>query len=120
MSDAGFKVNLDLDAIADAIGSGAEKGMRLGTEHLLTEANKRVPHDEGDLERSGDTGVQSAGGKVTGSVSYDRPYAVRQHEDMTLHHDGKGEAKWLENTMAMEASTVGEIVATAIRTAVQS
>lgn len=108
-------INVDLGAVKNAVGDGAKRGMTLAVEHLLTEANKHVPHDEGTLERSGQTGVAETSEGVKGSVSYDTPYAVRQHEDMSLHHDGKGEAKWLENTMAAEANTIGGIIATAIR-----
>lgn len=113
-----FKSSISLSHATTAINDGAEHGMRLVVEHLLTEANKNVPHDEGTLERSGDTGVQVDGGKVSGSVSYDTPYAVRQHEDLALHHDGKGRAKWLESTLTGETDTVREILATAIRSGV--
>jgi hypothetical protein len=111
----GFKIDLHLGEAVRDITAGAEHGVLLAVEHLLTEANKTVPHDEGTLERSGDTGTATNGSHIRGSVSYDTPYAVRQHEDLELHHDGKGEAKWLENTMAREADTVGRIIATAIR-----
>lgn len=111
----GFTINLELDDAVGALLSGAEAGVKLAVEHLLTEANKTVPHDEGTLERSGDTGVQVTGTGVRGSVSYDTPYAVRQHEDLAVHHHGKGRAKWLENTMASEAPTVGKIVQAAIQ-----
>lgn len=103
---------IDLSSVVGAIKAGAEKGIRNAVEHWLTEANKHVPHDEGTLERSGTASVDG----TRGAVSYDTPYAVRQHEDMTLHHDGKGKAKWLETTGAQEAATMGQIVATAIRT----
>lgn len=116
----GFKVDVDLGQAVAGIRKGAERGVKLAVEHLLTEANKHVPHDEGTLERSGETGTQATGEKVRGSVSYDTPYAVRQHEDMTLHHDGKGQSKWLENTMASEADTVRAIIGTAIRQEVES
>jgi hypothetical protein len=107
-------LHLNIGRIGAQIKAGAEDGVTLAIEHLLTEANKHVPHDEGTLERSGDTGVETSGGQVRGSVSYDTPYAVKQHEDMSLHHDGKGESKWLENTMAAESGTVGKIIATSI------
>lgn len=110
----GVKISLDLGRVGKGVHAGAKQGMALAVEHLLTEANKHVPHDEGTLERSGRTGVAVTGKGVQGSVSYDTPYAVRQHEDLTLNHDGKGEAKWLENTMAAESKTVGRIIATAI------
>lgn len=102
---------IDLSGIAKGITPGAEKGLRLAVEHLLTEANKNVPHDEGTLERSGTASVDG----TRGAVSYDTPYAVRQHEDMSLRHDGKGKPKWLETTLASEKQTVAQIVATAIR-----
>lgn len=91
--------------------ANAERGTRLVTEFLLTEANRHVPHDEGTLERSGQATVDG----TRGAVSYDTPYAVRQHEDMTLAHDGKGEAKWLETTFGREASTARKIAAQALQ-----
>jgi hypothetical protein len=106
-----YRNTINLGPALAGIKSGAEKGLRDAVEHLLTEANKSVPHDEGTLERSGQTGVDG----TRGSVSYDTPYAVRQHEDMSLHHDGKGRSKWLEVTFSQEAGTVGKILATAIK-----
>jgi hypothetical protein len=106
---------INIKAPASAIRKGGAKGVKHGVEHVLTESNKHVPHDEGTLERSGDTGVEETSDGARGSVSYDTPYAVKQHEDLTLHHDGKGQAKWLENTMAAESKTVGQIIGNAIR-----
>lgn len=106
-----FKLTLHTAAVTELIEQAAGKGVELATEHLLTEANKSVPHDEGTLEHSGSASHEGA----TGAVSYDTPYAVRQHEDMSLHHHGKGQSKWLENTMGQEAETMGNIVATAIQ-----
>lgn len=106
-----FAINLRLPQVVGDIKRGAERGVTLATEHLLTESNTSVPHDEGTLER---TGTASHDG-TRGAVSYDGPYAARQHEDMTLHHQGKGRSKWLEQTMAEEAGTVGKIIQTAIR-----
>jgi hypothetical protein len=107
----GFKVNLDLGSVAVAVTAGGEAGVRSAVEFLLTEANKTVPHDEGTLERSGTATVDG----LRGAVAYDTKYAAKQHEDMTAHHDGKGQPKWLENTLTGEAKTVGQIIATAIR-----
>lgn len=104
-------MNLTLDDAVATIAASGERGLRFAVEHLLSEANKHVPHDEGTLERSGEATVDGR----RGAVSYDTPYAVRQHEDMTLSHDGKGRAKWLETTMATERDTMGKIVAVQIR-----
>lgn len=107
-----YSLNLAGLAIAvERVELGGKEGVRNAVEHVLTEANKTVPHDEGTLERSGEASTDG----TTGAVSYNTPYAVKQHEDMSLRHDGKGQAKWLENTMTGEAHTVGEIIAAAIR-----
>lgn len=112
-----FKVDIDLTEAVARIDQGAARGLHLATEFLLTEANKSVPHQDGTLERSGRTSVDATAGR--GAVSYDTPYAVPQHERMDYHHDGKGEAKWLENTMTREASQVAELIAAAIRREVE-
>lgn len=111
---------IDLSALTEGLSAGGADGLRLASEFLLSEANKHVPHEDGDLEQSGTASVESQSGKRRGAVSYDTPYAVRQHEDMTLRHDGKGESKWLETTFAREREKVGEIVAAAIRKRVGS
>lgn len=108
-----FKSTIDLEPIRAGVTRGSVRGLTLATEHVLTEANKAVPHDEGTLERSGSADVDTNG--LRGAVSYDTPYAVRQHEDMTLSHDGKGQAKWLETTLNSEGGTVAKIVQQAIR-----
>ena len=108
----GMDVRLDLGKVRVALDEGCVDGLTAAVEHLLTEANKDVPHDEGTLERSGEASVDDAG--LRGAVSYNTPYAVRQHEDMTLRHDGKGTAKWLETAMAQEAKTMGKIVQQAL------
>lgn len=107
-----YRLNLSgLVVAAERMQQGAEKAVQEAAEFLLTEANKTVPHDEGTLERSGSV----SGDGLTAAVSYDTPYAARQHEDIAFHHPGKGEAKWLENTLTSEADTVGRVVQTAMR-----
>jgi len=99
----------NIEAVEAATREAVARGLRLAAEHLLTEANKSVPHDEGTLERSGEASVDEQ--QLRAAVSYDTPYAVRQHEDMSLRHDGKGRPKWLENTMTAERDTMAHIVA---------
>lgn len=104
-----FKIDLDMSKALAEVRKATEKGVRAGVEFILTEANQHVPHDEGTLERTGRATTDG----LKGAVSYDTPYAVRQHEDMSLHHDGKGESKWLENTMTREKNRVAAVIATA-------
>ena len=104
---------IQLDEVLDHMREGAATGLTLATEAWLTEANLTVPHEEGTLERSGEASVDEAA--LRGAVSYDTPYAVVQHEDMTLQHTGKGEPKWLETTGNTMRPQLAQIIATAIK-----
>lgn len=108
MSD---EIRARLQQIQRAGRAGAGKGLFLAGEHLLGEARNLAPHEEGDLARSG--GTSQSGLKV--AVSFDTPYAVVQHEDMTLRHDEGRTAKYLEGPMNAERDTFGKIIATSVR-----
>lgn len=94
--------------------AGAERGLRIAAEHVLTESRKRVPIEEGTLERSGTATVDESS-SLTAAVAYDTPYAIRQHEEMTYRHDAGRSAKYLEGPLTEEAGTVGEIIAAQLR-----
>lgn len=96
--------------------SALERGLGVAAEHVLTVSNARVPHEEGTLERSGATSQDG----YTVAISYDTPYAVRQHEDLSYRHDDGRQAKYLESALNDEARTVGDIVAQAVRDAIGS
>ncbi|WP_284291185.1 hypothetical protein [Luteimicrobium album] len=99
-----------------ALRAAIERGLGVAAEHVLTVSNARVPHEEGTLERSGATSQNG----TTVAISYDTPYAVRQHEDLSLRHDEGRQAKYLESALNDEARTVGDIVAQAAREALGS
>lgn len=81
------------------------------TEHLLEQANRTIPIETATMERSGQATSEAQPGRVVGVVSYDTPYAARQHEDTRLRHDDGRRAKWLEATMAEETPRVGKFIA---------
>ena len=89
------------------------KGLNDFSEHVLAESNKVVPHEEGTLERSGTVSVDVDAGKA--AVSYDTPYAVRQHEDTRIRHDQGRKAKYLESAVNEAASEFEPFMAEAIR-----
>ncbi|MCQ8829859.1 hypothetical protein [Streptomyces malaysiensis] len=93
--------------------AGAARGLRLAAEHVLERSRARVPIEEGILERSGVASVDEQ--SLTGAVSFDQPYAVRQHEDMTLRHDAGRTTKYLEGPLNEEAGTVLDIIAAQVR-----
>ncbi|MFF7146046.1 minor capsid protein [Streptomyces sp. SID2888] len=93
--------------------AGALRGLRLAAEHVLERSRRLVPIEEGTLERSGVASVDEA--TMTAGVSYDTPYAVRQHEDLTLRHDNGRTAKYLEKPLREEGQTIREIIAAQLR-----
>ncbi len=101
------------DAVLRGTREGAVRGLRLAAEHILERARARVPIEEGTLERSGVASVDEA--SLTAGVSFDQPYAVRQHEELSYRHDNGRSAKYLERPMTEEAAAVAEIIAAQVR-----
>ena len=100
-------------AASAAINRAAARGLLLAAEHVLAESRKRVPIDEGTLERSGAAVVDEA--ELTAGVSYDTPYAVRVHEDMTARHAPGRSAKYLESVLPEQARMVEALIAAQVR-----
>jgi hypothetical protein len=81
-------------------------------EHTLGVANTQVPLDEGNLERSGRVDVDG----LDGSISYDTPYAVIQHERLDFVHPIPGrKAKYLEDPMNSERDIMLQLMAISLR-----
>lgn len=103
------RLEWDGDRVLAALSDAGMDGLEVAAEHLLQESSTLVPHEEGDLERSGE--VSSDPGSGTVAVSYDRPYAIRQHEDLTLRHDDGRQAKYLEQPMTTERDVMLALIA---------
>lgn len=97
--------------------SATREAMVDALEYLKDEANKRVPHDEGILEASGDYTIDSA--KAEGVVFYDTPYAVRLHEHPEYNFQKGREGKWLENTFKLKGDKVKQYMAKKINEALR-
>ena len=70
--------------------------MKLGVGQILLEigarADELVPFDTGTLSRSQTTDVETIGRQIVGEIAYGgpaAPYALVQHEDLTLAHPPK-------------------------------
>jgi len=114
----------NFDEAKENLRQGAIEGLWESSGAWLTEANKKVPHDEGTLERSGtvrqgklpdaesvfskaessqqrtDYRMDFEDGPLSYYVAYNTPYAIKLHEATAGEFDfrGAGERKWLENT----------------------
>jgi len=98
------------------------KALRTGAEAILTEAIDQAPIDTGTLRRSGTVTVgglpdgaqvfeaAEAGNEMKDAfpdpvgkekavyISFNTPYARRQHEELGYEHPRGGKAKYLEDT----------------------
>lgn len=99
------------DKIAATLRDATLDGLELAAEHLLQVSSTLVPHEEGDLERSGE--VSTDPNEEAAAVSYDRPYSVIQHENMNFRHDDGRQAKYLEQPMNDERDVMLAIIAKA-------
>lgn len=86
----------DADAKA-MIKANCKKALWNVGNYILSESKKQVPLDTGALQRSGAVDVNEEGNEA--AVSYDTPYAVRQHEMVHYFHQRGRKAKYLEDVV---------------------
>lgn len=110
-----FEIRFDTSDALRRLEDAGGRAVRDGAEHLLEQANRTIPIEEGTMARSGQ--VTSEG--TTAAVSYDTPYAVRQHEDTRLRHDPGRRAKWLERTARERSEAIGTMIAGVLRRALR-
>lgn len=101
------------DAIAKQVQGQARNGLRKGAEYLLQQANQTVPLEEGNLQASGSADVDPGG--MSATVSYDAPYARRQHEMLNYHHAPGRRAKWLESALNEQTPQIMQIIGNEIK-----
>nr|WP_276582500.1 hypothetical protein [Cellulomonas sp. RIT-PI-Y] len=89
----------------------------LAAEHVLAESRQVVPIDEATLSRSGATSVDET--DAVAAVSYDTPYAVRQHEDLTLRHARGRTGKYLERPLTGTRRAQQQIIAAEVHQELQ-
>ena len=95
---------------------GAARGLMRSAEHVLQQANLIVPIEESTLLKSGVAHAPDRA-MLRAAVSYDTPYAVRQHEELTYRHDPGRQAKYLETPLnvAKADGTVNRLIAEEIK-----
>ncbi|MFE0651339.1 minor capsid protein [Streptomyces sp. NPDC059534] len=89
----------------------ASQGLERALEHTLGVSQQQVPLDEGPLMNSGKVTVVD----LTGAITYDTPYAKRQHEELTWKHLPGRKAKYLEDPMNSEHETMLRLMAVPLR-----
>jgi len=100
--------------VIGGVKKASSRGLSLAAEHILGVARDRAPIEEHILEESGFTSTAGVHA-LRAAVSFDTPYAVKQHEDMTLKHDAGRSAKYLESAFNSEQDAVKQIIAAELR-----
>ena len=95
MSRVKVNFNLNKTLIRRATKQSRKKGTFAALDYLLSVSKEQVPLNEGPLKNSGVVDVAVDGS--AGTASYDTPYAVRQHEELSYHHQRGRKAKYLED-----------------------
>lgn len=113
-----FRITNDnREAIKKQIRESGGAALEDAANELLRTANETVPYREGVLKGSGE--VQPVNkAAMTIDVTYGgeaSAYAVKQHEDTTLQHTGKGRSKWLELAAKENAGRLGVKIGTGIQ-----
>ena len=85
------------DIVKALLAANAPEALNHGAELLRGDSVPLAPIDRGPLRGSAQVTPASAG-NLTSHVSYDTPYAARQHEELDYHHD-EGQAKYLEQPL---------------------
>lgn len=101
------ELKLDKALIASAVKRCGKQATWSALDHLATVSKQQVPLDTGALKNSCTVSVNEDGSE--GCVSYDTPYAVRQHETTTYHHQRGRKAKYLEDP-CYDSSVQSEMV----------
>lgn len=114
----GFKeIYKNLGLLEEEIIKAALKGTKKLGENILGESQKLVPVDSGTLKESGVVSLDKSAQVVT--ISYNTPYARKQHEDNTLNHPNGGQAKYLEQPFNERASKLESFVGDSIHKALE-
>lgn len=104
----GFKIDVRLDKakIKRITQQCTKKGTWSALDHLAAVSKEQVPLDQGPLKNSCYVDVADDGS--SGTVSYDTPYAIVQHENTQFQHQRGRKAKYLEDP-ANDAGVQGEM-----------
>lgn len=85
------------DIVQAIINANAAEALNHAAELLRGDSVPLAPLDRGPLRASAQV-TPATSSSLTAHVSYDTPYAARQHEELDWHHED-GQAKYLEGPL---------------------
>ena len=115
MRNMKLRVSLDKALVKSVTKKCTKKGTWSALDHLAAVSKEQVPLDQGPLKDSCYVDVADDGS--SGTVSYDTPYAIVQHENTQYQHQRGRKAKYLEDPAndAQVQNEMRELIARAYR-----
>lgn len=105
-----------LHAAQEAAHSAGEAGLLAAAHVVLEQARQITPIEGHGLENSGRAAMVGDNVAAVGFGSGDSaPYAILQHENLSLNHDAGHTGHYLSGPLIANAKRVGDTVAEAIR-----
>jgi hypothetical protein len=104
-----------LDDLEGKVHAALFTGVGEATDDLKRTSQDLVPFDQADLSNSAEAHVTEGTGGVEGTVTYDTPYAARQHEEHTWQHDPGRTSNYLGGPLRTGATRYEKHIADAVR-----
>jgi hypothetical protein len=103
-----------LDPLIRRQRAAAVAGLTTWAEHVLGEAQRQVPLEEGTLGGTGSVEIHQRPGGADAVISFGTPYAARQHEELGYRHRNGRKAKYLEDPMKANLPRLGPVLQASI------
>ena len=107
------------DSIRDRVDDELRRTLRVEAEDLLGRATRDAPIEEGTLRGSGEVEIRETATGAEAVVSFNTPYAARQHEELEYEHPRGGKPKYLEDHVKGMVRFHPSIMAAAMRRALR-
>lgn len=107
------------DIIARRVEDALQRELRREAEDIGGRSVRDAPIDEGTLRGSMEIEMREIPGGAEAEISFNTPYAARQHEEMEWEHPRGGKAKYLEDNVKgfaqFHADNLGRAMGRALR-----
>ena len=90
------------------------RAVEIWCQHVLGEAQRGAPVEEGTLRASGEVTVERTADGADFTISFSTPYAAKQHEELGYRHPTGGHAKYLETPFKANLPRLAPVVAAAV------
>lgn len=105
----------NIPSIKRQIKQKAKESMEKVVNDLTRRSKQLAPLDTGDLRGAGEGDVEIIRNNVIGTVTFDKEYAMKQHEDMTFKHPRGGQAKYLEQPLNQNRRRYKQFIADKVK-----